>query len=205
MRVSVAALQLQLLLAEPGDWLQLLGLGRDGCYPQDLPVRISVCLSVRLFSPQCVQEGVLAGSGAGALAGAGAALSGTARTAAAVSPRPCRALLGLLCGLPIPSARPETRTVCPSVPVCPSVRVCAQGLGCAPLGREPAPAGDGLNVALPALTSAVKGSNSACPAHFLNLAGLFAGGKESRSAPRNASVGVFYLLKFFLLLFFMVA
>lgn len=164
-----------------------------------LSVCLSVCFLLSVFRRECSQ------APEPGLAGAGAALSGTARTAAAVSPRPCRALLGLLCGLPIPSARPETRTVCPSVPVCPSVRVCAQGLGCAPLGREPAPAGDGLNVALPALTSAVKGSNSASPAHFLNLAGLFAGGKESRSAPRNASVGVFYLLKFFLLLFFMVA
>lgn len=87
-----------------------------------------------------------------------------------------------------------------------SVRVRAGTcLGCASLGREPAPAGDGLNVALPALTSAIKGSNPASPAHFLNPAGLFAGGKESRAAPRNASVRAFCLFLFFLLLFFAVA
>lgn len=87
-----------------------------------------------------------------------------------------------------------------------SVRVRAGTcLGCASLGREPAPAGDGLNVALPALTSAIKGSNPASPAHFLNPAGLFAGGKESRAAPKNASVGAFCLFLFFLLPFFVVA
>lgn len=76
------------------------------------------------------------------------------------------------------------------------MRVCAPG-GVRAWGgtwREPAPAGHGLNVAFPALTSAIKGDNPASLAHFLNLAGLFAGGKEKRASPRNASVGVFFLL-----------
>lgn len=48
--------------------------------------------------------------------------------------------------------------------------------------REPVLAGDGLNVALPALTSAIKGNKPASPAHFLNPAGLFAGGKRAAQA-----------------------
>lgn len=201
--MSVAALQLQLLLAEPGDWLQLLGLGRDGCYRRTCLFYVSVYLSL---CPSIFPSMFLGGRARLALPvrrlrSWGSALSGTAG-AAAVSPRPCRALLGLLAAGSQPLRAPKLGPcVCVRVRVC----VCVQGLGCAPLGSEPAPAGDGLNVLFPVLTSAIKRSIPASPNHFLNPTGVFTGGKESRSAPRNASVGVFYLFKIFLLLFFMVA
>lgn len=172
--------------------------------PEDLPV-LCVCLSVSLsiyFSlnvfrregspcpprsqaPELGQRSVRDSGGSSRVPSSLPSFAGAAR-----------------CGFPAP-ARPETRTVC--VCPCPCVCVRVQGLGCAPLGSEPAPAGDGLNVLFPVLTSAIKRSIPASPNHFLNPTGVFTGGKESRSAPRNASVGVFYLFKIFLLLFFMVA
>lgn len=134
--------------------------------------------------------------------GAGAALCPGQR-----GQQPCPLVPAELCWgcslrVPSPCAPRNSDRVCVSVSVC---CVCVQGLGCAPLGSEPAPAGDGLNVLFPVLTSAIKRSIPASPNHFLNPTGVFTGGKESRSAPRNASVGVFYLFKIFLLLFFMVA
>lgn len=52
--MSVAALQLQLLLAEPGDWPQLLGLGREGCYRRTclfvfLNIYLYICFFPKIF------------------------------------------------------------------------------------------------------------------------------------------------------------
>lgn len=58
--MPVAALQLQLLLAEAGDCLQLLGLGREeGMLPEDLPLRIFiyVCIYIGIFPPKLFQKG----------------------------------------------------------------------------------------------------------------------------------------------------
>lgn len=221
--MSVAALQLQLLLAEPGDWPQLLGLGREGCYRRTCPfVFLSIYLYICFFPPNIFRSGARGvcrlalpicrywgsgwtwgerpalGRGRWGRRGkqpsppsplpvsAGALIAPGSAGQRPEGPHPRRATALSILGTP------ETRTVCE----CLWVRVCAPR-GVRAWGgawREPAPAGHGLNVAFPTLTSAIKGDNPASLAHFLKLAGLFAGGKEKRASPRNASVGVFFLL-----------
>lgn len=129
--MSVAALQLQLLLAEPEDWLQLLELGRDGCYGRTcLFICLFVYLFVHLFFPLNVfrREGSLSlpfrrlrSRGAGW--SWGSALSG----AAALSPRPCRPLPGLLAAGSRPLCAPKLG---PCVSVCPGA--CARAGVCTP-------------------------------------------------------------------------
>lgn len=53
--MSVAAFQLQLLLAEPGDWQQLFGLGRARWYRRTLSMFLSICMSVCLSSSQMLE------------------------------------------------------------------------------------------------------------------------------------------------------
>lgn len=177
--------------------------------PEDLPVRIFINLSIYtfFFFPQIFLE---AGGGASPcpphlqslgrwleLGGApcpGAGALGAAG-GAAVAPPPLPGSAGQRPKGPHPAlsilGTPGTRAVCECLWVCVRVPGGVRAWGGA--WREPAPAGDGLNVALPALTSAIKGNNPASLAHFLNLAGLFAGGKENGASPRNTSVGVFFL------------
>lgn len=127
MCVSVAALQLQLLLAEPGDWLQLLGLGRNGCYRRTclfVFLCLSVDLSVHLFFPSVFLGGwARLALPVRRLWSWGSALSGTAGAAASSLPGFAGAAR---CGLPIPAGGCALRapSLAPGVSVCPSVSVC---------------------------------------------------------------------------------
>lgn len=127
--MSVAALQLQLLLAEPGDWLQLLGLGRDGCYRRTclfvfLSVCLSICLSIYFFlhvfrregspCPPCSRAPALGERSVRDSGGSSRVLSFLPGFAGAAR-----------CGLPIPSALPGAALCAPRnsdrVSVCLSV------------------------------------------------------------------------------------
>lgn len=147
-----------------------------------------------------------AGSGAGALAGAGRALCPGQR-----GQQPCpRVPAGLRWGCSLRAPRPlrpsggcplRAPKLGPCVSICECVSVClsvSARVGVCPgysLGREAVAAGDGLNVALPALTSAIKGTNPAPPAHFFESRWIICRRKREPQCPKECISGC--LLPFF--------